>query len=85
MKRLKIKYGNVILFDDDVAEVSWNDNENGVTVTGKTKVAASSGGGSLFDILSAAAKKQNSEGVGQAKNDQRNELVMSENTIDAEE
>jgi hypothetical protein len=64
MKNLTIKYGTITLFSGEVAEVSWTDNEDGVTVTGKTKKAS---GGNIFDLLSAAAKKQTEEEVEKKK------------------
>lgn len=64
MKVLVIKYGNITLFNGSVAEVSWTDNEDGVTVTGKTKKAS---GGNIFEMLSAAAKKQTEEEVEEKK------------------
>lgn len=64
MKKLRIEYGNIILFDGEVAEVSWQDSEDGVTVTGKTKKQS---GANFFELLSAAAKKQNEDEVAERK------------------
>lgn len=60
MKRLRVEYGNIILFDAEVAEVSWTDSEDGVSVTGKTK---KSSGANFFDLLSAAAKNKTDDEV----------------------
>lgn len=60
MKRLRVEYGNIILFDAEVAEVSWTDSEDGVSVTGKTK---KSNGANFFDLLSAAAKNKTDDEV----------------------
>lgn len=64
MKHLRIEYGNIILFDADVAEISWQDSEDGVTVTGKTK---KQNGGNLFDLLTAAAKNKTDDEVAERK------------------
>jgi hypothetical protein len=64
MKRLRVEYGNIILFDGEVAEVSWTDSEDGVSVTGKTK---KNSGPNLFDLLAGAAKNKSDEDVEQRK------------------
>lgn len=64
MKNLRIQYGNITLFDGDVAEVSWQDSEDGVTVTGKTK---KSSGSNFFELLAGAAKNKSEDEVGERK------------------
>lgn len=61
MKHLFVEYttdaGNkIVLFDDEVAEVTWSDSASGVRVEGKTQAAASSGMGGLLDLLTGASK-----------------------------
>lgn len=83
MKHLYIRYNETVLFDAEVAEISWQDNDDGVTVTGKNRKIS---GGSIFDLLSAAAKKQNAEEVEQRKRDFAAEKAnLAENTIDADQ
>ena len=55
MKRLEITYDGKVLFDGEVAELSWKDSEGEVTVTGRQRrqpagsgTAALSGLGDLF-------------------------------------
>lgn len=73
MKHLKIEYNGIVLFDDEVAEISWQDNEGGVTVTGKT---GKGGGSSIFDLLSAAARQQTENEVAIRKADLEAEKAM---------
>lgn len=54
MKRLKIEYGDLTLFDGEVDEVIWNDSDNGVSVVGKLNKPVGQG---LIDMLTAASKK----------------------------
>lgn len=54
MKRLRVEYGGIVLFDSEVAEISWQDNEDGVNVTGKIKKSSSA---NLFDLLTGGGKK----------------------------
>ena len=61
MKHLFVEYttdaGNkIVLFDDEVAEVTWSDSASGVRVEGKTQAAASGGMGGLLDLLTGASK-----------------------------
>ena len=62
MKHLFVEYttdaGNkIVLFDDEVAEVTWSDSASGVRVEGKTQAAVSGGGmGGLLDLLTGASK-----------------------------
>jgi hypothetical protein len=83
MKHLYIKYNETVLFDAEVAEISWQDNDDGVTVTGKNRKVT---GGSIFDLLSAAAKKQSEDEIEKRKQDFAAEkAVLAENTIDADQ
>jgi hypothetical protein len=62
VKHLFVEYttdaGNkIVLFDDEVAEVTWSDSASGVRVEGKTQAAAAGGGmGGLLDLLTGASK-----------------------------
>jgi hypothetical protein len=62
VKHLFVEYttdaGNkIVLFDDEVAEVTWSDSASGVRVEGKTQAAVSGGGmGGLLDLLTGASK-----------------------------
>jgi hypothetical protein len=60
MKHLKVEYNGIVLFDGDVEEVTWNENGNGVSVSGKIKTSNSGG---LLDLLTAASKKQTANAV----------------------
>lgn len=66
MKRLRIEYGNIVLFDSDIAEISWTDSEDGVSVTGKMKKST---GGNLFDLLAGVAQNKSDNEVEQRKAD----------------
>lgn len=61
MKHLFVEYTTdagtkIVLFDDEVAEVTWSDSASGVRVEGKTQAAASGGMGGLLDLLTGASK-----------------------------
>jgi hypothetical protein len=62
MKHLRVEYNGIVLFDGQVDEVSWNDSEGGVTVSGKMRRAGGSGGGGLLDLL-AGARRQQTQGI----------------------
>lgn len=64
MKHLRVEYGNIILFDGEVAEVSWQDSEDGVSVTGKLKKSSNA---NLFDLLTGAAKNKHEDDVEKRK------------------
>lgn len=64
MKHLRIEYttesgSKIILFDDDVNEVAWNDTPNGVRVEGRTGIAPS--GNSLLELIANASKARAEE------------------------
>lgn len=68
LKRLTITYGDLTLFDGDVAELSWLDSAGGVKVEGKTRQAAKGGG--LFEALGsglASAQKAKTQRVVEEK------------------
>jgi len=79
VKHLKIEYttegGNtIVLFDDEVAEVTWSDSAAGVRVEGKTQAAANgSGMGGLLDLLTGASKAR-TEAVIEEKRASLNEV-----------
>ena len=52
MKRLKIVYGEQVLFDADVSEMTWTDNAGGVRVEGKARP----GGGGFMDVIAGLSK-----------------------------
>lgn len=60
MKKLKIEYNNVILFDGEVDEIMWSDGPAGVSISGKHKKTVKQGGGAngLLDMLTSASKKK---------------------------
>ncbi len=63
MKRLTITYGDLTLVDEDVEAISWADEPNGVTVTGKRPKQQGVGGGlgGLLGQLSAGSRRQTAE------------------------
>lgn len=60
MKHLRVEYNGIVLFDDDVDEVSWSDSDNGVTVTGKIRRAGAPGGGAggFLEMLTGASRQR---------------------------
>lgn len=80
MKHLKIEYttegGNtIVLFDSEVAEVTWSDSASGVRVEGKTQAATGGGGmGGLLDLLTGASKAR-TEAVIEEKRASLNEVT----------
>lgn len=59
MKRLIITYNGTALFDGDIEELVFTDNDSGVKVEGRLKRAQAGGG--LLDILAQAAKPKREE------------------------
>ena len=62
-RRLLIKWDDLTLFDGDVEELVFTDNDQGVTVQGRLKRAPTAGG--LLDLFASAAKpkpKENADG-----------------------
>lgn len=59
MKHLTICYGDLTLFDGDIEELAFTDNDAGIKVEGRLKRAAPTGLGAknLIDMLTAASKK----------------------------
>lgn len=71
MKHLKIEYttegGNsIVLFDEEVVEVTWSDAVGTVRVEGKTQ-AAQGGGLNLLEMLTGGSKARNEQMVEQGK------------------
>lgn len=58
MKHLTIRYDDLTLFDGDIEELVFTDNDQGITVQGRLKRAAAPGLGAktLLDALTAASK-----------------------------
>lgn len=44
MKKLVITYGDMTLYDGDVAELTWQESGSGVKVEGRVRAAAKGGG-----------------------------------------
>jgi len=84
MKHLRIEYNNIVLFDGNVSEISWQDTDGAVSVTGKTGTQASGGIGNFFDLLSAAAKKQTEDEVTTRRADFESEKSMIVDAVAAE-
>lgn len=65
MKRLKIEYNGLVLWDADVEELQWNDGPQGVSVAGKAKKQAAGGAtvGGLLQQLVGASKQQTQAAV----------------------
>lgn len=73
MPNLFIRYGDLVLHDDNVDELAFTDAPGSVSVTGKLSKPAAGGSG-LFDIITAASRRQTDT--------KRAELAA---TVDAEE
>lgn len=58
MKHLSITYDGVCVFDGEVAEFTWTDSANTVTVTGKARPTRGAAGGGIFDAIVSASKRQ---------------------------
>lgn len=60
VKHLRVEYNGIVLFDGNVDEVSWNDSDNGVTVTGKMRRAGAQGGGAggFLEMLTNASRQR---------------------------
>lgn len=61
MKRLKIDYDGVTLFDCDVAELTWTDSANGVRVEGKTRSGGGGAGAGIINMLTAVSKAKTNQ------------------------
>lgn len=59
MKHLAVMHGDKILFDGEVAEITWTESDNQITLKATMKKGAGGSGGVnlLADILGAAAKR----------------------------
>lgn len=55
MKRLTVQYGELVLFDGEVAECAFTDSEQAVTVTGRV-------GKAKPNLLEVLAKRKDSDG-----------------------
>lgn len=58
-KHLTIRYGEFTLFEGDIEELVFTDNDQGVTVQGRLKKPVTGGG--LIDLLASAAKPKPKE------------------------
>lgn len=80
MKHLRVEYNGIVLFDGNVDEVSWNDSDNGVTVTGKMRRAGgqSGGAGGFLEMLTNASRQRTQNVVAE----KRAGIASTENTPD---
>lgn len=82
MKRLTITYNSLTLYDGDVDEIMWNENESGVRVEGRRKpVSAPSAGGGLLDLLTNASKAKTQQVI-EEKRKAPVERVVGESVIE---
>lgn len=58
MPVLLIRYGDLVLHDGDVDELTFNDAPGEVSVTGRLATPKPAGGGGLLDLLAGARKAQ---------------------------
>lgn len=73
MKVLTITYGDSVLFEGEVSEMTWTDSPNGVKVEGRTKPS----GGGLLDLLAGASKQKTEQQVERG----RQELVNEKKSV----
>lgn len=58
MKRLTVTYGDLVLVDCDVAELTWQESEVQVAVSAKFSRGKAAGGGGWMELLAGAASKR---------------------------
>lgn len=64
MKKLVITYGDMTLYEGDVAELTWQESGSGVKVEGRQKPSKGAGAGGILEVLGsglASASKAKTE------------------------
>lgn len=59
-RNLTVRFGDLTLFDGNIEELVFTNNDQGITVQGRLKKSASASSG-LLDLLTSAAKSKPKE------------------------
>lgn len=70
MKKLRIEFGDKVIWDGEIDEFNWSESDSGIKVEGRLKRRGTAGTGNGFlDLLASAQRRQTNSVVAQRKNE----------------